>query len=102
MPYIIVIAIWLCIVLPVIRTRRWHLLLDEPKGSEKDMLPVVLLEEFIGKVCAIEIYNELTGISAKIVDMEENWLKVQTKKETKLINGNLIKNITILSDKYQW
>ena len=66
------------------------------------MLPKELMNDFIGKVCGILCYNDLTGVTGKIVGVEENWVKVQTKKETKLLNGDMIKDITIMPDKYQW
>ena len=102
MPYSILIVILLCIILPAANRRRQQIIFNKIRRRENRMLPTGLMEEFIGKVCTIVTYNELSGTTGKIVGVEANWLKVQTKKETKLINGDMIRDITIMADKYQW
>ncbi len=103
MPYIIIfLLIYIWWILPAINKKRHQIILNKRRRGEKRMLPKELMGDFIGKVCAILCYNDLAGVSGKIVGVEENWVKVQTKKETQLINGDMIKNITILPDKAQW
>ena len=64
-------------------------------------MPKELIKEFIGKVCSISLIGEF-GVTAKIIDIEENWVKVQEKdNNVKLINGDVIKSIDIMPDKYQ-
>lgn len=67
-------------------------------------MPKELIKEFIGKVCSITMFNDSFGICGKIVAVEENWIKVEPykkKSEIKLINGDMVKDISIMSDKYQ-
>ncbi len=103
MPYIIYfLLIYLWWILPAINKKRHQIILNNRRRGGKRMLPKELMQDFIGKVCAILTYNEIAGTTGKIVGVEENWLKVQTKKETKLINGDMVKDITIVAEKYQW
>lgn len=66
-------------------------------------MPQELIKEFIGKVCTIILFNESFGIQGKILAAEENWLKVEEKNgKVRLINGDMIRDITIAADKYQY
>lgn len=64
-------------------------------------MPLEIMNECIGKVCAILAYGESFGTTGKVVAIEGNWMKVQVKKQVKLINTDMIINITILPEKYQ-
>jgi len=65
-------------------------------------MPKELMKEFIGKVCSIILFNASFGVTGKIIAVEENWIKVQTKKDMQLINGDMIQNISILPEKQQY
>ncbi len=65
------------------------------------MLPKELMNEFIGKVCEITIFNSSFGVCGRIEAMEENWIKVNEKSKIRLLNGDMIMNIKIMPDKYQ-
>lgn len=65
-------------------------------------MPKDLIQEFVGKVCLIMIYGEdLSNVTGKIVAVEDNWIKVEGKKDIQLINGDMIKRISIMPEKYQ-
>lgn len=64
-------------------------------------MPTELMKEFIGKICAITLFNESFGITGKIVSIEGNWIKVSEKDTSRLVNGDMITNIKILPEKYQ-
>ena len=67
-------------------------------------MPKELIKEFIGKVCSISIFNDSFGVCGKIVAVEDNWIKVvsyKSKTEIKLINGDMIRDISVMPDKYQ-
>lgn len=64
-------------------------------------MPTELFEEFIGKVCGITLFNESFGITAKIVSVEGNWIKVEEKGTSRLVNGDMIRDIKIMPEKYQ-
>lgn len=64
-------------------------------------MPQELMKDFIGKVCTIVLFNESFGITGKIVAVEDNWIKVKEKNKSRLINGDMIRDISIAPDKYQ-
>lgn len=64
-------------------------------------MPEELIKEFIGKVCGITLFNESFGITGKIVSVEGNWIKVEEKDTSRLVNGDMIRDIKIMPDKYQ-
>lgn len=64
-------------------------------------MPQELIKEFIGKICTIILFNDSFGIQGKIVAIEDNWLKVEEKKKIRLVNGDMIRDISILPEKYQ-
>ena len=71
------------------------------QGRKRDM-PTELMKDFIDKVCSITLLNELSGsITGRIATVEGNWIKVEEKNRVRLINGDMIRDIAILPEKYQ-
>lgn len=70
------------------------------KGEKRDM-PKEMMQEFMGKVCSIILFNDSFGMTGKIVAIEENWIKVENKKEVRIINGDMIQSISLMPEKYQ-
>ncbi len=64
-------------------------------------MPTELIKEFMGKVCAISLFNESFGITGKIVAIEGNWIKVAEKDTSRLVNGDMIRDIKCMPAKYQ-
>ncbi len=64
-------------------------------------MPKELIKDFIGKVCIIVLLDEAFGTQGKIIAVEDNWLKVEEKNKVRLINGDMIKDISIAPEKYQ-
>lgn len=64
-------------------------------------MPKELMKEFIGKVCAIILFNDSFGVTGKITAIEDNWIKVEEKNKVRLINGDMIRDISIMPEKYQ-
>ncbi|CCZ56176.1 uncharacterized protein BN478_00083 [Clostridium sp. CAG:1219] len=64
-------------------------------------MPNEMMKEFIGKVCTITLFNESFGIVGKIVSTESNWVKVSEKNTYRIINGDMIRDIKIMPEKYQ-
>ena len=65
------------------------------------MLPAGLMKDFIGKVCSITMFNTSRSNKEKIEATEENWIKVDEKGKSRLLNGDMISDIQILPEKYQ-
>lgn len=53
-----------------------------------------MLQEFIGKDCTISLFNEISAVQGKILKIEENWIKVEEKKRIRIINGDMIRDIS--------
>ncbi len=64
-------------------------------------MPTELIKEFIGKVCTVSLFNDSFGVTGKIVSVEGNWLKVEEKNGSRIINGDMIRDIKIMPEKYQ-
>ena len=64
-------------------------------------MPKELLKECMGKVCAIMMFNESFGVTGKIVEVEDNWIKVEERNGVRLINGDMIRDIKMMPEKYQ-
>ena len=62
-------------------------------------MPQEMIKEFIGKNCTIVLFNESFGVQGKIVAVEDNWIKVEEKKKTRLINCDMIRDISIVTEK---
>ncbi len=62
-------------------------------------MPQELMKEFIGKVCTVILFNDSFGVKGKIVAVEENWIKVEEKNKIRIINGDMIRDISITSEK---
>jgi len=62
-------------------------------------MPQELMKEFIGQVCTIILFNESFGVKGKIIAVEDNWIKVEEKNKVRLINGDMIRDIFITSQK---
>lgn len=58
-------------------------------------MPTEMLKEFLNKDCVIALFNDVVGIQGRIVAVEENWIKVEEKKRTRIINGDMIRDISI-------
>ena len=53
-----------------------------------------MLDQYIGKECTISLFNEVGAIKGKLMDADIQWVKVDNKKGTQLINRNMVRNIT--------
>lgn len=53
-----------------------------------------ILDQYMGKECTISLFNEVGAIKGKLMDADIQWVKVDAKKGTQLINRNMVRNIT--------
>ena len=66
------------------------------------MLPKEMLKEFIGKVCYINVFDVSMTSYMKILNVEDNWIKVTDDKGViSIINGDMVKSIQIANEKQQ-
>lgn len=105
--YVIVIFLVLILLIFYLNNNLYRKLritkINKKRGVKRNM-PKELIKDFIGKVCSISIFNDSFGVCGKIVAVEDNWIKVvpyRSKTEIKLINGDMIRDISVMPDKYQ-
>ena len=55
-----------------------------------------MLDQYMGKDCTVSLFNEVGAIKGKLMDADIQWVKVDTKKGTQLINRNMVRNITLI------
>ena len=66
------------------------------------MLPKEMIKEFVGKVCYVYVFEGSMSTLARIIEVEDNWIKVKDKKGViSMINGDMVKTIQIAPEKYQ-
>ena len=61
--------------------------------TEEDM-DGSMLDQYMGKDCTVSLFNEVGAIKGKLMDADTQWVKVDAKKGTQLINRNMVRNIT--------
>ena len=67
------------------------------KGNVK--MPEKMLKEFIGKEVTVLMYNESFSYTGVITEVQDSWIKFETKKDVQIINGDMIRSITLKKDK---
>ena len=85
----------------ILNQRKKFKFIQNKKRKKGSKMPQELIKEFVGKVCSIVLYNDSFGITGKILEVEDNWIKVKYKNNIQLINGDMITKIEILPEKYQ-
>lgn len=60
--------------------------------TEEDM-DGSMLDQYMGKDCTVSLFNEVGAIKGKLMEADMQWVKVDTRKGTQLINRNMIRNI---------
>lgn len=69
------------------------------KKGVKRRMPVGMLNECIGKEVTICVEGELSGFRATVLSIEENWIKVEEKNNIRIINGDMITQISVPKNK---
>lgn len=72
-----------------------NIIIINDKGKEYEDMSGSILDQYMGKECVVSLFNEVGAIKGKLMDADNQWVKVETpKKGTQLINRNMIRNIT--------
>lgn len=54
-----------------------------------------LIKKYMGKKCRISTGSLGSTVIGKIIDVNENWIEIETKKGSELINAEFIQSIKI-------
>ncbi len=84
------------IIIPQQRTAQKIVLLRIRKRKGVVTMINELVKKYIGNNCQISTGNFNNSVKGKIIDVNENWLEVETKKGKELINAEFIQSIKIL------
>ncbi len=98
---VIISLVFIFIVLFTQQSGKYLRIIQNKKKGRKRSMPTELIKEFIGKVCNISLFNDSFGVTGKIVAVEDNWIKINEKSTVRLINGDMVRDIKIMPDKYQ-
>jgi len=83
------------VVLPQQRTLYKAILLRIKKRKGVVKMTNELIKRYIGKQCLISTGSFGTSVKGIIIDVNENWLEIETKKGSELINAEFIQSIKI-------
>lgn len=53
-----------------------------------------MLKDFIGKECNVTVFNSIGTIKGTVLDVDEQWIKIEEKKNISVINCDMIVNIS--------
>lgn len=56
-----------------------------------------ILKKHIGETCRISTGQFGTDVTGEIIDIQENWIEVETQKGKELINAEFVQSIKIIS-----
>lgn len=54
-----------------------------------------VIKKYIGKDCKISTGSFGTNVAGKIINVNENWIEVETKKGVEIINAEFVQSIKI-------
>lgn len=81
------------VILPQQRSIQKIVLLKMKKRKGVLSMTNEIIKKYIGKNCLLSTGSFGTTVIGKIIDISDNWIEVETKKGTELINAEFIQNI---------
>lgn len=58
-------------------------------------MPVEMLKDLIGQTVAVMVAGELVANEYTLLEVCDNWIKVENKKQIAIINGDMISGIYV-------
>ncbi|MFT5871152.1 MAG: hypothetical protein ACI8WT_000050 [Clostridium sp.] len=83
------------IILPQQRTIQKSIILKNKKRKGLMIMTNEVIKKYIGKKCRISTGSFGTTVIGIILDVNENWIEVETKKGNELINAEFVQSIKI-------
>ncbi|MBQ8164709.1 MAG: hypothetical protein IJZ94_02720 [Clostridia bacterium] len=53
-----------------------------------------ILSTFLGRECNITLHDDNTPIKGILISVDEKWIRVEEKKKVRIINGEMIRDIS--------
>ena len=97
---------WIAIYMPLIII--FFIIIPQQRAAQKAVLFRIrkkkgvgkmlneLIKKYIGKKCLITTGSFGTNVKGIIIDVNENWVELETKKGLELINAEFVQSIKIL------
>lgn len=57
-----------------------------------------ILSSYLGRECNITLVNNNTPVKGMLIAVHENWIRVEEKKKIRIINGEMIRDISFGKD----
>jgi len=54
-----------------------------------------VIKKYIGRNCKISTGSFGTNVSGRIIEVNENWIEIETKKGNELINAEFVQSIKV-------
>lgn len=87
--------ILLFIIIPQKREMEKAVVLKIKKRKGVKIMTNEIIKKYIGKYCKISTGSFGTNLVGTIIDVNENWLEVGTKKGKELINADFVQSIKV-------
>ena len=83
------------VILPQQRKIQQMIIVKIKKRKGLVIMGTEVIKKYIGRTCKISTGTYGTNLTGKIVDVNENWIEVETKKGMELINAEFVQSIKI-------
>lgn len=83
------------VILPQQRTMEKSIINKKKKGKGLIIMTNEIIKKYIGKNCRISTGSFGTNVVGKIIDVNENWIEIETKKGIEVINAEFIQSIKV-------
>ena len=83
------------VILPQQRKIQQMIIVKIKKRKGLVIMGTEVIKKYIGRTCKISTGTYGTNLTGKIVDVNENWIEVETKKGIELINAEFVQSIKI-------
>ncbi|MDD2371291.1 MAG: hypothetical protein PHQ32_04745 [Firmicutes bacterium] len=87
------IFIILFVILPQQYVMQKKIILKRKKKEGLEIMTNEMLKKYIGKNCKISGGSYGINIKGKIIDINENWIEVETNKGNNIINAEFVQSI---------
>ena len=88
----------LVVILPQQREMQRLVMIKKKKRKGLINMTNEVIKKYVGKKCNIFTGSYGTNIKGKIIAVNENWIEVETKKGSELVNAEFIQSIKIYSN----
>jgi hypothetical protein len=83
------------VILPQQRLMQKSIIFKIKKRKGAIIMTNEVIKKYVGRNCRISTGSFGTNVIGKIIDVNENWIEIETKKGNELINAEFIQSIKI-------